>query len=607
MKLGRLRALIAAYKKQSVIGRLFGYPSALFTLENNFSGNDDKEISDFTLLNILIRILDPSGASPVFQSIRTEIGTAHFVKLMEYLIQNGHFIQSACYDQTKALPDTVLKDVLALLKGRQFTTGAFELYIAMGRLRPIYSIEPCLEKLTPSQKEILLRQKTPYLFDYLLSVITEPLLTEPHLTDTRLTELRLREVIANAFKLVDEQADFSMDQLLAILNANNIVIYTSLLKKLFGSPRAYAKNLAFCLKTYGEFAVSNLQQLTRMSDKELERVLIFAGLLKGKNRLTQQTFDRALSDITVKLPPCIESTVVEQEQPPADARIKTTLDKDIEFFTATDRAGSGGFGMVRKAFESETSQQPIYAVKRLHNDGGWAKIEAKYNRLLGRQAFFFRDTIVYEWQEGIPLYDETRAEKLLSISQTNRLKCLRVFFAELNTLHQAYRIHGDLTPPNLILNMATLSLHMIDMGSARKLYSPKAFFTGYCYTFTDGQGEKHTMEFCDDIYAAGLIVALLFPELYEMIQNTENMLFEVKLRKSNLSNLEEAIVALVNSMRNPVRQERCFANNVLAYCDGLIEQASQLDQEKLKQLSTLLNHEPVSYEETTHQAIYITK
>lgn len=329
--------------------------------------------------------------------------------------------------------------------------------------------------------------------------------------------------------------------------------------------------------------------LFSLSDANLQRFYGVLSRLSASELLDHQSFAKALQRVTDKLPPVSESTMSKKRKKATNTpRSEFLLDNKHSFFAQhSDSYESGGFGKVKKGYRFLDSDEPLYGIKKLNepdlNKAQKAAIrEVKYHRLLGREAFYFshkgKAHIVSEWQRELSL-DHYHANELLQISMEKRLRCLSSGLSDLNTLHQHYRIHGDVKCQNFILNLTMESMKLIDFGTSHKRGSTKSFgwTAAYSDPYTFGD------HFCKDLYAMGLVTMCLFPEIYTV--SFENGKANISVHKSNFTITEQAIVNLVQAMMHSEPHLRCTSEHALNYCNELINHFNQIDDSLLETIT----------------------
>lgn len=341
-----------------------------------------------------------------------------------------------------------------------------------------------------------------------------------------------------------------------------------------------------------DFRISNgqLKALFSLSDSNLQRLYKMVSRLISNKLLDQNSFEKAFQRVTAKLPPVLECTVSKKSRKKTNApRSELKLDNKNAFFIEHSKQyASGGFGLVKKGYRSPESVEPVYAIKKLKKSDptksqNAAIREVKYHRLLGREAFYFsrngKTCIVSEWQCEKSV-DQYTSSELLQVSIEKRLRCLSSGLSDLNTLHQYYRIHGDIKCQNFILNLNNTSMKLIDFGTSHKRDSSKSF--GWTTAYRD----PHTSQdhFCKDLYAMGIVTMHLFPEIYTISFKKNKA--KISGNKTSFTIEEQSIVNLVNSMMHSDINSRCTSEDAFYYCNELITYFHQMNEELLGKITT---------------------
>lgn len=146
-------------------------------------------------------------------------------------------------------------------------------------------------------------------------------------------------------------------------------------------------------------------------------------------------------------------------------------------------------------------------------------------RQLGRTGYAFRHNhkqyLVTDWMPGTSFQKVTQ-ESVLSISIQKRVEMAIALLKELNILHQQGLIHNDIKPGNVIINIESCRLNFIDLDSVR--YTNERLPEKQCPIHTNLflptrkmlYGINRHLKFNEhsDIYAMGLTLIHLFPEIY---------------------------------------------------------------------------------------------
>lgn len=161
-----------------------------------------------------------------------------------------------------------------------------------------------------------------------------------------------------------------------------------------------------------------------------------------------------------------------------------------------------------------------------------------------------------------------------------RLKCIITALRDLNQLHSRYRTYNDIKPLNFILDVPGQALRLIDFGSVLKHGSTKK--TMYTELYRD---PVHKIGFPNDTYGMGLIVAVLFPELFaeSFISDSSQLL----VNPNSASPKHKAIIKLVQALTDKDIEKRCTIADALSYSESLIEKLPSLDEESLDAMAQL--------------------
>lgn len=341
---------------------------------------------------------------------------------------------------------------------------------------------------------------------------------------------------------------------------------------------------------------SNHERLSRIVDD-----------LSKANLLDSSSFSKALKRITEKLPSIVESTAVRKSRHKTkEPRSETILDSKISVFSEPDKKSQkalplsglkGASAPVKRGFNTSQDKKPAYIIKtigrdfvrRPKEDLREAQREVQYNRLFGRPAFYFfkeknkNPRVVAEFEHGKEVSDHSKKE-IQQASFKTRLRCIASGLSDLNTLHSHYRVHGDISQRNFMLNLEEGTMKLIDFGSSHKMGSSHLFETNPVYddnTHLDN-------DFFRDLYATGIVIMQLFPELYELNYDERSGLKINLLKKSDLTPIEQAVVNLVGSLMHSDLTKRCTSESALSYCNKIIANIGQLDELDEKMLTEIV-------------------
>lgn len=396
-------------------------------------------------------------------------------------------------------------------------------------------------------------------------------------------------------KLINKEFDsYRLYKAIRYLDKANVLDQKSLTacyKLILIKPKAevFKSDVFNLLELFDEsnFSISNdrLESLFSCSYSNIQRLQGMVSRLIKNKLLDHNSFETAFQKVTTNLPAVLESNVSKNSRKQTKApRSEFTLDNNNVFFIEHNKqCESGGFAKVKKGYKTPDSTEPVYGIKKLRESDpikaqNEAIREVKFHRLLGRQAFYFSrsgtTSIVAEWQRGKSANQYSSSE-LLQVSIENRLRCLSSGLADLNILHQSYRIHGDVKELNFVLDLNNTSMKLIDFGTSHKKGSSKSF--GWTSAYSDPH--EYGDHFGKDLYAMGFVTMYLFPEIYKV--SFQNGRISTDVIKTNFTIVEQAIVNLVNSMMNSDVNSRCTSEEAHHYCNELITHFNQMDAERL--------------------------
>ncbi len=330
--------------------------------------------------------------------------------------------------------------------------------------------------------------------------------------------------------------------------------------------------------------------ITSLSARNIQRLNELISNFINSQLFDRDIFKEALERIAFNFPLVEEAAVMKNSRKKTGlSRSQLIINKQLEVFIehrAEKDYSKGGQGLVKEGYATLDSEDPIYLIKKLLKENRkTACREVNFHRLLGRQAFYFsrgeKISIVTTWQRGRSLssFSSTQLEEE---PLNKRLSCLISGLSDLNVLHRHYRVHGDIKCDNFILNFKQVTMKLIDFGSSHKNGSTQ------CYAVTnqycDLQAKlRASSSFYDDMYAMGIVTACLFPELFSVYFN-KNDINVVLIKNSPLSLLEQALIALVRAMMRFNCKKRCTSENALDFCHELLVHFSRLNEGQLSEL-----------------------
>lgn len=245
-------------------------------------------------------------------------------------------------------------------------------------------------------------------------------------------------------------------------------------------------------------------------------------------------------------------------------RKKFILDNEVVFFIRPDfiyaQFQAGSDGSIIPAYNSPNGLQARYVVKVV-NFHKKAAHEAKYHRMLGRRAYWFKwesaTALLADWQQGVPLWAASELN-IATLSFADRLQCLSSGLAELDILHSNGRGHFDIAGRNLILDIEKFKISLIDFSSSKKASSESLLVDVERYA-TNLKGS-------------------FFPDIYDSRYRATNQTFSI---------MEEAILILINQMSTqhyPNYKQPCSSKLALRFCLALLENQQTLNSDMLEKI-----------------------
>ncbi|MDR3502070.1 MAG: ankyrin repeat domain-containing protein [Legionella sp.] len=365
-----------------------------------------------------------------------------------------------------------------------------------------------------------------------------------------------------------------------------------LLEKKAGVPSDPLFTLVSCLHHHDVSLLSqgNIQQLCVLSVNNLKRISILVDNLAKYNLLNNQTLEGALQRLQTKVVSPAETNIFQITLSEDQLKTQTILTDGHRFWMSRDATlfARGGQGTIRQAYLSSQDVEPAYCIKQIQSGvvadlKEAARREAKNHGLFSRTAFFFSDRgaafVASAWQPGQALGIFSR-EQLISLSFDTRLKCIITALRDLNQLHSRYRTYNDIKPLNFILDVPGQAMRLIDFGSVLKHGSTKK--TMYTELYRD---PVHKTGFLNDTYGMGLIIAVLFPDLFaaNFVADSSQLL----VNPESASPEHKAIIKLVQALIDKDIEKRCTIADALNYSEWLMENLPSLDEASLDDIALL--------------------
>lgn len=345
-----------------------------------------------------------------------------------------------------------------------------------------------------------------------------------------------------------------------------------------------------------EYAVSqNKRELCRLNailaSKVVPKTYISA--------VTKQTYHRSAEEEPQKnLPPALFYTFCAKGSRKRTGKGKSffILEQDdrspVTQFEIEHRADkkypAGGFAQrVKKGFV-DSNPEPTYAVKILKQnlfkgdsiqELRMAMRASVCARLLGRTGLAFRRNgkqyLVTDWHPGVSLYElhKTDPDSLKNLSIEQRLKLTLDLVRQVAILHEKELIHCDIKPNNIIIS--DNSIYLIDLDSVRLKGEPPLVILPHTPAFLDSKlnwavtydaNAFKSFNEKSDLYALGLTLAFIFPDLLNPVYNKRTVKIDalmavvtfehstVQLSRTEASQqhkeLVDSIINLTSSNRN---------------------------------------------------------
>lgn len=258
---------------------------------------------------------------------------------------------------------------------------------------------------------------------------------------------------------------------------------------------------------------------------------------------------------------------------------------------------SGGNAKVSPGSESPEFKRPIVAIKKLNNKPRRRNQESpvrelqreqRVHRYFGRNSAYDSENLmlVYDWQHGVSL--DRLEQESIEWDIKDKLNCALSLVEVIKILHESGRIHGDIKPANIILSnpdKTTPKLELIDFGTVRRFEASKYFPSTpeFCSPYSQNQ-------FQDDIFALGITLATLFPDLIE-VSHQGLMGTNFKFKKcDDIHGI--AIQTLVKSMIPDGNKIVCNIQNIEDFINNALSCWDTMDNTILNEISSSTINKP---------------
>ncbi|HTM64259.1 MAG TPA: phosphotransferase [Gammaproteobacteria bacterium] len=316
-------------------------------------------------------------------------------------------------------------------------------------------------------------------------------------------------------------------------------------------------------------------KILHLSQKRLNRLSLLVNNLLQHKLLDQESFEKTLSLVSLKLPAVNESAHTKVNLQKGK---KVTLDSGVTVFFKNQKNiiedFSGSYGKVIRGYAKPDDREPTWAVKKLFRTKSPkaiknARREVKYLRHAGINAFFYTTKysvkIVMDWQNGLTLEDLVKSTEFESYSFARKLKILSALFSELLPLNDILRVHGDVHDGNVMVDGDKVVL--IDYGQAGSAFKLKP----------DDQLYKDNDKIID--YVIRKQYGLFFKREWEDLARVEGM----------------AAKLLHDAMRT------CSIAQAHAYCKMLLANLDGLNHAKLHEIAKVtINRSNLTVDDVLH-------
>lgn len=378
-----------------------------------------------------------------------------------------------------------------------------------------------------------------------------------------------------------------------------------------GNPQIIALLSDYAVKKLASFEIpeseinpADKSIILKLSARNMARLKKVTTKLYHQGGLNSHSFSTLVRQVSGKNPDIQPSKVETPPEAPAMSSVS-----GMTFYLHKTPLFTGGQGTIYGGYVSPAAalpRTPDYCIKKFTaRDNDTAIHEAKYLLLAGRRTAIVTTgdstNVVTEWQRGEDLATLSEKIDFKTLPLARRIHWLASGLNDLEKFHAAFRIHADMKPLNFIVDMATDQMKLIDMGAAQKINSPKDKVT--TPGFIDLK-EGFPKKMASDMYSMGKIMSFMFPDLYKCdvraislpmkVPNAPHINVDVgisyftKIKTTNLTPIESALMQLVDAMMEATAEHRCTCEQALKFCNGLLQKIVN-DQITPEELTDLLN------------------
>lgn len=336
--------------------------------------------------------------------------------------------------------------------------------------------------------------------------------------------------------------------------------------------RAWRRLYTTFTRKGGKLTQQDMAAIASLSPSNFENFVTKADNLYMSGQLTRETLLRALSYVKHEVPSVPESTVVYKNKHGGVAT-ERRLDSGLQLFSAKGASREdnpdnklGSESIVSPAYKWPVFGEPDFVMKRLFKDKeaqreDWsaAQREAKGLKLMGRQVAEWYDSkkgavVVTDYLQGETLSDLFEADfDFKQYSQADRLRLFATILGDFQVLHENGLAHGNATPENIMKCGETLKL--INFSSMHKIGSSQPG---------------------SDMHTLGYSLAMLFPDLFHLLTAGGDVSV-IKMKMDDLTNMDIAIMNLLDAFMEHRRSFRCTAKMAKQCCLALADKAVEND------------------------------